>query len=82
MVWRDLMGWTTHTALRSGLNESNRLRVICDGDRLRMYLNGVLATSIRDERFEEGRLYVSFPPSKESHVVVAVSDLQLREVLE
>ncbi len=80
LVWKDLIGWTTHTALRSGLNEANRLRVICNGDRLKIYLNGVLASSIEDSRFAFGRLYVSFPPSKESNVVAAISDLQLREV--
>jgi hypothetical protein len=82
LAWKDLMSWTTHSALRPGLNEANRLRVISDGDRLKMYLNGVLATSIRDTRFEVGRLYVSVSPSKESNLVVAISDLQLREVLE
>ena len=82
LEWKDLMAWTTHNALRSGLNESNRLRVICDGDRLKVYLNGVLATSIRDTRFEVGKLYVSCYPSKESNIVVAISDLQLREVIE
>jgi hypothetical protein len=81
LAWTDLMAWTSHTALRSGLEETNRLRVICDGQRLKMYLNGVLATSIRDTRFEVGRLYVSFSSGKESNIVATISDLQLREVL-
>ncbi len=82
LVWKDLMSWISHTALRSGLHESNRLRVICNGDRLKIYLNGVLATSMRDTRFEVGNIYVSLAPSKESNIVAAISDLQLREVLE
>lgn len=80
MAWKDLMSWTSHSALRSGLDVANRLRVICVGDRLKLYLNGVLATSIRDSRFDVGRLYVSVSPSKESNLAVAISDLQLREV--
>jgi hypothetical protein len=80
IVWTDLMPWTSHTALRSGLNQTNRLRVICNGDRLRVYLNGVLATATRDTRFEVGKIFVSFSPSKESNIVAAISDLQLRDV--
>jgi hypothetical protein len=82
LTWKDLISWTSHTALRSGLNELNRLRVICSGDRLKIYLNGVMATSIREKRFEVGSVYVSLAPSKESNIIAAVSDLQMREVLE
>lgn len=82
LVWSDLMPWTSHTALHSGLEKSNRLRVICNNDRLKVYLNGVLATSIRDSRFEVGKLYVSFSSGLESNIVAKISDLQLREVSE
>ncbi|MCC6261437.1 MAG: hypothetical protein IT311_11300 [Anaerolineales bacterium] len=81
MIWKNLLTWTKHSALRAGLNEKNRLRVICNGDRLKIYLNGVLATSISDSSFEVGRLYVTFSPGKESNIVAAISDLQLREAL-
>jgi len=80
-VWEDLMAWANHTALRSGMNETNRLRVICDGEKFRIYLNGTLATSFKDGRFKRGKLYVAVVPTEKSSLGIAFSDLQLREVL-
>jgi hypothetical protein len=82
LAWSDLMPWTSHAALHSGLEKSNRLRAICYNDRLKVYLNGVLATSIRDTRFEAGKFYISFSSGLESNIVARISDLQLREVSE
>jgi len=81
LVWEDLMAWTYHTALKSGINESNRLRVICDGEKFRIYLNGTLATSFKDERFKRGKLYLAAVPTEKSDLDITFSDLQLRDVL-
>jgi hypothetical protein len=81
LVWETLMAWSYHTALKSGLNETNRLRLICDGDRFRIYLNGVLATSFKDDRYQKGKLYVAVAPTEKSSLGITFSDLQLREVL-
>lgn len=81
LVWEDLMTWANHTALRAGMNETNRLRVICDGVKFRVYLNGTLATSFKDEHFKRGKLYVAVVPTEKSSLDIVFSDLQLREVL-
>lgn len=78
--WDTLMDWTNHAAIRAGMHESNHLRVVCDGERFRVYLNGVLATSFRDGRFKMGKLYVVAEPNGETNLGIAFSDLQLREV--
>ncbi len=72
-----LVKWTTQPVLRD-LGEPNRLRVIMRENRIRVYLNGVLSTSLRDDRYTTGliRLVVS---STNSPVRAAFSDLQLRE---
>jgi len=75
------MDWTNHSAIRVGMHESNHLRVICDGERFRVYLNGVLATSFKDSRFKLGKLYVVAEPNGQTDLGIAFSDLQLREVL-
>lgn len=80
LVFQKIMAWAYHNALRSGLNEVNRLRVICNEDSFRVYLNGVLATSFKDSRFSMGKLYLAVEPSEKSAIGVAFSDLQLREV--
>ncbi len=79
--WKTLMDWTYHTAMQVGMNKSNRLRVICDGERFRVYINGVLATSFTDSRFKMGKLHVIVEPNGESNLSMALSDLQLREVV-
>ncbi|WKZ46001.1 MAG: zinc ribbon domain-containing protein [Anaerolineales bacterium] len=81
LKWEDLLPWANHTALRSGMNETNRLRVICQGEKFRVYLNGVLATSFKDSVFKRGKLYLAVVPTEKSNLDVTFTDLQLREVL-
>jgi hypothetical protein len=78
--WKTIMGWTKHDALHKGLNQVNRLRFLANGDHLRVYLNGVLATSIRDNRYDEGEVLLAAEGTDKSIVDVGFSDLQLREV--
>ena len=78
--WETILDWTNHSAIRIGMNENNHLRVVCDGERIRVYLNGVLATSFKDGRFKMGKLYVVAEPNGETNLGIAFSNLQLREV--
>ncbi|HEX2696385.1 MAG TPA: hypothetical protein VHM28_01670, partial [Anaerolineales bacterium] len=78
--WKTILDWTRHTALRGGLKQTNRLRVIVDGNRLRVYLNGVVATSLRDNHFELGEVLLAAEPGSKAGIEVAFSDLQLRSV--
>jgi len=80
MDWKTIMTWTRHSAIRKGLNQVNRLRVIANGDRLRIYLNGVLATSIHDDHFDEGEVLLAIEGGEKSAIDVGFTDLQLREV--
>jgi len=76
-----LMSWTKHPNLRTEMGDPNRLRVVMQGERIRVYLNGVLATSLRDDRFSSGLIRVVISPgSDKPNTVVAYSDLQLREI--
>lgn len=78
--WENLMDWTAHTALHAGMNQGNHLRVVCDGDRFYVYLNGVLGTSFKDDRSKIGRLHVVVEPNGETNLGIALSDLQVREI--
>ena len=80
LLFYKIMPWAYHTALRPGNNEFNRLRVICNGDTFRIYLNGVLATSFQDDKFKMGKFYLAAEPSEKSSMEVGFSDLQVREV--
>ncbi|MBC7879574.1 MAG: hypothetical protein H7Y59_20590 [Anaerolineales bacterium] len=79
--WNTLVDWTHHASLRTGRNMPNRLRVICDGERFRIYLNGVLATSLKDNRYKMGKLFVVAEPNGETNLGIAFSDLQVRDVI-
>ena len=78
--WNNMVDWTYHASLRTGKNATNRLRVIFDGERLRVYLNGVLATSLKDNRYKMGKLFVVVEPNGDSNLGIAFSDLQVREI--
>ncbi|MBV6396930.1 MAG: hypothetical protein HFACDABA_02534 [Anaerolineales bacterium] len=79
LQWEDLLPWTNHTALRAGMNMTNRLRVLCKGRQFRVYLNGALAASFQDDQFMRGKLYLAVAPTAKSSLEIAFSDLQLRE---
>ena len=79
LVWRTIMNWTKHSAIHPGLNQVNRLRFIARGDHLRVYINGVLATSLHDDRYDEGEVILAAEGTGKSSVEVGFSGLQLRE---
>jgi hypothetical protein len=49
----DLVEWTESVSVRQG-SGSNNLRVICSGDQLTFYVNGVLLAETWDETFPSG----------------------------
>lgn len=81
LTFYKIMPWAAHHALRPGLKETNRLRVICHGSSFRVYLNGVFATSFQDERYKLGKIFLVADPSEKSSIEVGFSDLQLREAV-
>ncbi len=75
-----IVNWTEHPSLRQRLGEANRLRVMMRHDQLRIYFNGVLATSLHDSKFRSGVIRLVASPSVHSALIIAFSDLQLRDV--
>ncbi len=78
MVWRTVIDWTAHTSLRAGLDQPNRLRLLVKGDRIQIYLNGVLAASFIDSHYEVGQVRLAVEPSENSDIEAGFSDLQIR----
>jgi hypothetical protein len=78
--WHHIVTWTRHAAIRSGLNQVNRLRAVADAERLHFYINGVLATALHDARYDEGEVLLLAEPGANVAVDVGFMDLQLREV--
>lgn len=80
LVWKKIIGWTKHTALKKGFGQSNRVRIICKQEQFRVYFNGVLATSFKDSSYSMGKLCLMADPSANLDATFAFADLQLREV--
>jgi len=80
--WGDhVVKWTKHPILKTEMGEANRLRVLMKGDRIRVYINGVLATLLRDDRYSSGLVRVVVSPGNDSGIEAAFSALQLRELI-
>lgn len=48
---------------------------------MHVYLNGLLVTTLRDSKFQNGLIHLVLRPGKKSAILMAFSDLQLREAL-
>ncbi|MGQ0600125.1 MAG: hypothetical protein ACT4QE_00350 [Anaerolineales bacterium] len=77
----NIVPWTTHPELRTGMGLPNRLRVVMYGDRLRVYLNDILASSLRDTKLTSGAVRLVMLPSKHGPSTVAFARIELREVM-
>jgi hypothetical protein len=79
--WRILVDFVSHPALRIGVGVPNRLRVVAYNDHLRVYINNVLASSVRDSKFTYGTIGIVLE-NTETEAKFALSDLELREAVE
>ena len=79
--WRMIVDFVSHPALRVGIGVPNRLRVVAYNDHLRVYINNVLASSVRDSRFTYGTIGIVLE-NPGTDVKFALSDLELREAIE
>jgi hypothetical protein len=81
LEWKTIMDWSANNVIRKELNETNRLRVIAKGNHFKVYINGVLVTTIHDDKYDQGQVLLGVEGTAKSSVEMGFSDLQLREVL-
>ncbi len=74
----DFVNWTAHSAAHTGLGAANQLRVVMQGKQMQIYLNGVLASSLQDDRYHSGFVRVVVSPPREMSMTLAISELTLR----
>ena len=51
--WEPLVEWTTSDVIHQG-NATNRIRAVCDGPHLAMFVNGELLAEVEDSTYTEG----------------------------
>jgi hypothetical protein len=73
-----LSEWKTHPALSKGWGSPNNIRVIAKNRLIKMYLNGVFAAELEDEKFTSGLIRLVLAPKKKKSVV-SFQEIILRE---
>lgn len=75
--WEYLAPWTASAAVRPG-DEVNRLRVTCQGSRLRFFVNGQAVAQADDASFRSGNIGLLASAADTGGVVVAFDNLRVR----
>jgi hypothetical protein len=75
--WIHLVTAEVSDAIHQGLNATNRLRIVCEGERFDFYVNDVLLTSLSDDAFEAGFFGLAVGGG-EPDVVVHFDNLEVR----
>lgn len=74
----DLVAWTESDAILTG-NVTNRIRVVCDGNKLALYVNGTLLTEVTDNAFTEGDIALSATTYEQDLTEVHFDNIVVRE---
>lgn len=72
-----IVDWTPHNAVRQG-ERNNRLRAICAGEYLALYVNGQLVAEGTDGRFTKGLVGFAASGSEDGSVQVDFTQLTIR----
>ena len=76
--YRTLASWTATKAINQG-QASNHLSVLCEGDRLGMWINGEFVAEVFDDTFSEGEIALIAGSIDEPDVLVAFDNLRVSQ---
>lgn len=63
--WDELVGWTEAEAINTGVDATNRVGVLADGDHLTLVVNGEILTTITDDEFLDGPVGIALETFEE-----------------
>ena len=75
--WVTLVESQSSPAIRQGLNQVNRLRVVCDRSKLSFYANDALLSEVIDNTFASGKIGLSVGTYDEGGAVVHFDNLRV-----
>ncbi len=78
--WNPLVGWEESTAIYTGLGITNRIRVVCSGDRFSFYVNNRHLVDVIDGTIGWGSIGLAAGTFGESGVVVQFDNLRVHEL--
>jgi len=76
--WDPLVEWTTSDAIRQG-NSTNRIRAICDGPHLALFVNGELLAKVEDNTYTEGDISLTATTFEEEPTEIHYDNLIVRQ---
>ncbi|MBN1954475.1 MAG: hypothetical protein JW900_05415 [Anaerolineae bacterium] len=76
--FEPLVDWTTSTVINMG-NATNHLRVVCDGDRLTLIVNGEVLADIRDTTYTSGDIALTATTFEEEGTEIHYDNLVVTE---
>lgn len=80
--WQVLSEWDESSAIQTGLDVVNRIKVVCVGNQFDFYVNDTHLTSIVDDTFATGNVGLAAGTFAESGVVVEFDNLTIQELEE
>ncbi len=75
--WIVLQEWEASDAIKKGLDATNHIRVVCDGDRFSFYVNDTLVTELTDGTLRAGTVGLAAGTGAEPPVVVLFDNLSV-----
>ncbi|MFQ5613728.1 MAG: trypsin-like peptidase domain-containing protein [Anaerolineae bacterium] len=73
---KTLIKWTATQAINQG-QDSNHLTVLCEGDRLALWVNGEFIDEVFDDTLSEGEISLVAGTYDEANVLIAFDNLQV-----
>jgi hypothetical protein len=67
--------WTANSAIQTGSNKTNTLGIMAVGDRLILYVNGVLLTEVKDATFTEGSFGIFVGARQTDQFTIGVDEM-------
>ena len=74
----NLVAWQPSAAINQGLEATNRVRVVCDGDRFQFYANGVHLVDVTDATLSGGTVGLAAGTFDEPGAVIHFDNLVIR----
>lgn len=69
------VNWTASDAIQSGSNKTNKIGVMTVGDRLILYINGVLITEVKDNTFSSGSFGLFIGARETTDFTISVDEI-------
>lgn len=72
--YATIVGWTASERIETGSNQTNRIGLKAEGNRLALYANGELITEVTDNKYQDGKFGVYIGAAKSEDFTVNVSE--------